>query len=65
MSIKPIQKMIIKTISDKRSMTYQYHFNSPMQLVERRLNMIIAKNPNIGKYSNMSFNNFHCINTIY
>ena len=39
-SIKSIQKMNNKTISDKRNMTYQHN---PMQMVERRLNMIIAK----------------------
>ena len=47
MSIKSIQKVIIKAISDKRYMTYQHYINNPMQMVERRFNMIIAKNPHL------------------
>ena len=38
MSIKSIQKKIIKTISDKRYMTYQHYINNHMEMVERRLN---------------------------
>ena len=51
-------------------MTHQYYINTPMQMVERRLNMIIAKNPHlinsinkrlfyllIRKYSDVPFNN--------
>ena len=41
MSIQSIQKKIIKTFSDTRYMTYQLYNNNPMQMVERRLNMII------------------------
>ena len=42
-----ITQMIFKTISDIRNMTYKYYINSPMQMVERRLNMIIARNPHL------------------
>ena len=51
-------------------MTYKYYINNPMHMVERRLNMIIARNqhliivldkrvnhPLIRKYSHVSFNN--------
>ena len=36
--------MIIKTISDKGDIKYKHYINKPMQIVERRLNMIAAKN---------------------
>ena len=69
MSIESIYEKIIKTISDERYMTYQYYINNPMQMVERRLKMIPAKNPLlinllnrrlcnplIRKYSHIPFN---------
>ena len=37
--------MIIKTISCKCNMSYKYYINHPMSMVERRINMNIAKNP--------------------
>ena len=72
MSNKSIQKMIIKTISDKRYMTYQHYKNRPMQMVERHLFMIFAKNPHfiillntrlcnplMGEYSHRPLNKCH------
>ena len=63
--------MIIKPISDIRYMTNQHYINNPMQMVERRLNLIIAKNPHliyslsrklchppIRKKSDVPFNNY-------
>ena len=44
--------MIIKTFSDLRYMTFQHYINKPMQMVERRLNMIFAKNPHLIKSIN-------------
>ena len=51
-------------------MTYKCYFNNPMHMAERRLNIIIARNPHlinalnrrvshplIGKYSHIPFNN--------
>ena len=52
MSNKSIQKIITKTISDKRHMNCQFCINNPMQMVERRLNKILAKNPNLVKLWN-------------
>ena len=40
-------EMISKTFSDTRNMTYEYYINNPMHMVERRLNMIIARNPHL------------------
>ena len=39
-----IQKMRIKTISNKSYVKCESYLNQPMQMIERRLNMIIAKN---------------------
>ena len=39
--------MINKTVSDIRSMTYKYYSSNPMHMVERRLNMISARNPHL------------------
>ena len=39
--------MIIKTISCKCNMSYKYYINHPMSMLERRINMIIAKNPQL------------------
>ena len=38
-----IKQMILKTISSKCCMTYKYYKNSPMSMVERRINIVIAK----------------------
>ena len=46
-SVKTISELILKTISDKRYMTYNHFNNNPMQMVERRLNMINAKSPKL------------------
>ena len=43
-TISHIHKMKIKTISKYSYMNYKYYLNEPMQTIERRLNMNIAKN---------------------
>ena len=65
-----IYQMSINTISCRCNMTYEHYMNQPMQSVERRINMVIAKklqliilydryknHPLIGKYSHIPFNN--------
>ena len=65
-----ISNMNIITINNKMNMTYEHYITLPMQAVELKLNMIIAKNPNlinslnrfynhllIRKYSHIPFNN--------
>ena len=62
--------MIINTISCRCNMSYKYYINQPMSMLERRINMIIAKNPQLinlfnrnknhpllRKYSHIPFNN--------
>ena len=39
--------MKIKTISNMSYMDYKYYLKQPMQMIERRLNMIFAKNPKL------------------
>ena len=41
--------MIIKTISCKCNMSYKFYINHPMSMLERRINMIIAKKPQLIK----------------
>ena len=65
-----IKHMILKTINDRCNMTYEYYMNLPMSMVERRININIAKNPSlinrfdrnknhplVRKYSHIPFNN--------
>ena len=42
-----INQMIINTISCLCNMTYKYYLTCPMPMVERRINFIIKKNPEI------------------
>ena len=62
--------MEINTISCRCNMTYKYYMTSPMSMLERRINMVIAKNPQLSnslnrnknsriirKYSHTPFNN--------
>ena len=71
MSSKSVQKMNNKRNSNKKYMTYQYFINIPMQIVERRLKMITAKNQHLinllkrrlfnplnRKFSHVAFNNY-------
>ena len=37
--------MILKTINGRCNMTYKIYKNTPMSMLERRINIIIAKNP--------------------
>ena len=39
--------MIINTISCMCNMNYRYYINQPMSMLGRRINMIIAKNPQL------------------
>ena len=39
--------MIINTISCLCNMTYKYYLNNPMSMLERRMNYIISKNPEL------------------
>ena len=41
---KNINHMIMKTITCKCNMSYKHYINQPMSMLERRINMIIAKN---------------------
>ena len=62
--------MVISILVDKCNITYKNYINSPMPMLERRINFIIAKNPKlvnsldrnknhplIRKYSHIPFNN--------
>ena len=61
-----INQIIINTVSDRCNMKYEYYMHPPMFPLETKLNIIIAKNPQIldqkikhlliGKYSYISFN---------
>ena len=42
-----INQMIINTISCLCNMTYKYYLTCPMPLLERRINFIISKNPQL------------------
>ena len=42
-----INQMIINTISCLCNMTYKYYLTNPMSMLERRINYIINKNPNL------------------
>ena len=44
-----IFKMEISMISCKCNMTYKNYMTSPMSMLERRINMVIAKNPQLIK----------------
>ena len=44
---KNFNHMIIKTISCMCNMSYNYYINHPMSMLERQINMIIAKNPQL------------------
>ena len=65
-----INHLTFNTISCMCNMKYEYYINQPMQAIELKLNMIIAKNPQlintldrntnhplIKKYSHIPFNN--------
>ena len=46
-SVCNIKHMILKTINDRCKMTYKYYKIAPMGMIERRNNIIIAKNPEL------------------
>ena len=63
--------MTFNIISDRCNMTYENYINQPMSKCERKINMNIAKNPElinsldrkknhtlIRKYSQIPFNNY-------
>ena len=39
--------MIIKTTSDKCNLTYKYYINQTLQMIERRLNFVIDRKPQL------------------
>ena len=39
--------MNIKTIGHKRFMRYEYYVKQPTQMIDLKLNLIIAKNPHL------------------
>ena len=42
-----IVNMRIKTIGNKSYINYNYYLKQPMQMIERRLNMNLAENPQL------------------
>ena len=44
-----IKKANLKTINDRCNMTLEFYKNMPMSMIERRFNIIIAKNPSLIK----------------
>ena len=54
-----IKHMILKTINDRCNMTYEYYMNLPMSMVERRININIAKNPSLK--NSFDRNKNHCL----
>ena len=44
-----IKQANLKTINDKCNMTLEFYKTMPMSMIERRLNIIIAKNPSLIK----------------
>ena len=48
-----INEMSIKSLSDRCNMTYKYYMNQPSQSVELRINMVIAKNPQLTNLFNL------------
>ena len=65
-----INQMTINSISDRCNMTYEQYMNQPMHMCERKINLKIAKNPEIiisfdrnknhpliRKHSHIPFNN--------
>ena len=44
-----IKQTILKTNNDRCNMTLEFYKNMPMSMIERRLNIIIAKNPSLVK----------------
>ena len=51
-----IDQMVINSISDRRNMTYEQHMNQPMQPVELRLKLMVAKNPQLIKSLDRNIN---------
>ena len=39
--------MTINIISDRCNMTYEHYINPPLHMFERKINMTIAKNPQL------------------
>ena len=51
-----INKMEISMISCRCNMTYKNYMNSPMSMLERYINMVIAKNPSLIKSLDIKVN---------
>ena len=54
-----IKEMIIKTVTDKYWMTYKTYMQQPVPMVERRLNFVIHKNPQLKKALDRNKNTPH------
>ena len=48
--------MKISMISCRCNMTYNIYMNTPMSMLERRINMVIGKNPQLKKSLNIKEN---------
>ena len=48
--------MEINMISCRCNMTYKYYMNTPMSMLERRINIVISKNPQLIKSLNIKEN---------
>ena len=51
-----IKQANLKTTNDRCNMTLEFYKNMPMSMIERRLNIIIAKNPTLMKSLNQTTN---------
>ena len=51
-----IIELIIKTFSDKCSITYKHYLNQPMHMCERQISMNFAKSPQLINLFNRSKN---------
>ena len=66
-----INQMTINIISDRCNMTYEHYINEPMHMCERKINLKVARNPQlinsldrnknhplIRKFSHIPFNKY-------
>ena len=51
-----VKQANLKTINDRCNMTLEFYKNMPMSMIERRLNIIIAKTPSLIKSLNQTTN---------
>ena len=58
-----INHMTFTTMNDKCFITFEYYMKQPILRLERQMNTIIAKNPNLIKLLNQTYR--HCLTTKY